>query len=140
MFRRVKATANPFPGPASRQYSNPIIIKAGKYLSATEMEKLKEILNKLGFSKASILPEGMEVIELGKKEINYRIFTKDDYKRYRLSRMKASNISISTIKNIEESWEKTSKGYNFIIGVGQQDNLMFYGIDYFNNNVLGNVL
>ncbi|RUT55713.1 hypothetical protein NPD9_1704 [Clostridium botulinum] len=72
----------------------------------------------------------------GRQAIDYKIFTRDDYKRYRLSRMKASNITTGTIKFIEDSWNKISKGYNFIIGVGKEEQLMFYSVQYFNEHVL----
>ncbi|WP_051540311.1 hypothetical protein [Clostridium ihumii] len=66
----------------------------------------------------------------------YRIFTKDDYKRYRLSGMKAREISKGAIECINDSFEKIGKGENFVIGVGR-DSLMFYSIEYFNKNILG---
>lgn len=59
----------------------------------------------------------------------YRIFTKDDYKRYRLSKTLAHDISAGYIEAINESWNKISKRFNFIIGVGQQDELMFYSAE-----------
>lgn len=68
----------------------------------------------------------------------YRIFTKDDYIRYVLSRRKASGITKGVITQFKESWEGISKGYNFIIGIGQYNNLMFYSVGYFNEHILGN--
>ncbi|MGU9539248.1 hypothetical protein ACQX0N_09740 [Clostridium tepidum] len=131
MFKKVKATTRPRPEPPGKQYTDPIIIKTDKYLSITELDQL----NKLGIGRVVILPKGMEIIDLDRKEIDYRIFTKDDYKRYTLSRMKASNIKKDTVKFISERWENISKGYNFIIGVGKNE-LMFYSVSYFNEHVL----
>ncbi|EPY2286628.1 hypothetical protein ACXAT6_003907 [Clostridium sporogenes] len=89
--------------------------------------------------KATTIPypgsPGKRPIDLGRKEIDYKIFTRDDYKRYRLSRMKAPSITAGFIKTIEDSWLQTSKGYNFIIGVGKNE-LMFYSVSYFNEHVL----
>lgn len=67
----------------------------------------------------------------------YKVFTKDDYKRYVLSNQKAYNITNAFIKQCNERWEHISKGFNFIIGVGLEDNLMFYSVESFNSNVLG---
>lgn len=69
---------------------------------------------------------------------DYRIFTKDDYIRYVLSRRKASSITKGAITQFKELWEGISKGYNFIIGIGQYNNLMFYSVECFNEHILGN--
>ncbi|WP_051539848.1 hypothetical protein [Clostridium ihumii] len=71
-----------------------------------------------------------------KRVEEYRIFTKDDYKRYRLAGMKAWEISKGAVEFINDSFEKIGKGEKFIIGVGR-DSIMFYSIEYFNKNILG---
>ncbi|MGX7745682.1 hypothetical protein [Rhodopseudomonas parapalustris] len=67
----------------------------------------------------------------------YKIFTKDDYVRYNLSALKACEQDSNIVDNIINLWDKISKGYNFIIGVGINTDLMFYSVEYFNDNVLG---
>jgi len=71
------------------------------------------------------------------KFYEYKIFTKDDYKRYRVSKLRAENINEGCIKKIDSAWQSISKGFNFIIGVGQEDDLMFWSVEYFNNKILG---
>ena len=65
----------------------------------------------------------------------YRVFTKEDYKRYMLSRVGAQSITKSYIKHINDEWKILSQGLNFIIGVGYK-NLMFYSAKCFNNHIL----
>lgn len=65
----------------------------------------------------------------------FKIFTKEDYKRYRLRGLDAPSISRGTLKTIDKTWNKISKGYNFVIGVGKND-IMFYSVEYFNDNIL----
>jgi hypothetical protein len=68
---------------------------------------------------------------------NYRIFTKDEYKRYRLSGLEACNITKSFIERLDEQWNHMSKGFKFVIGVGIEGSLMFFDVEYFNKDVLG---
>lgn len=71
-----------------------------------------------------------------KRELgSYRIFTRDDYKKYRLSGMEAWNIRKDTIDFINETFDHISGGYNFIIAIGKCK-LMFYSVEYFNKNIL----
>lgn len=67
----------------------------------------------------------------------YIILTKDDYKRYMLSFMKPCDITTKYIKILDENWQIISKGFNFIIGIGQVDDLMFCSVEYFNEKILG---
>ncbi len=67
----------------------------------------------------------------------YKIFTKDKFKEYMLSKMKDCNISKDYIKRLDKTWNVFSKGFNFIIGVGQEDHLMFYNPEYFSKEILG---
>lgn len=67
---------------------------------------------------------------------DYKIFTKDDYIKYNLSDKKSSFISKEYIKILNDEWDKLSKDFNFIIGVWEENNLMFCSVEYFNNNIL----
>ncbi|KEH91575.1 hypothetical protein Z962_p0102 (plasmid) [Clostridium botulinum C/D str. BKT12695] len=69
--------------------------------------------------------------------LGYRIYTKEDYKRYLLANSKAECNMNGIIKNFEEHWQRISKGYNFIVGVGKESSMMVYSVEYFNDNVLG---
>lgn len=66
----------------------------------------------------------------------YRVMTKDDFIRYFVNSKKAPNITKNTFKVAEEAWNKTRKGYNFVIAVGNEV-LMFYSIDSFNDHIGG---
>lgn len=66
----------------------------------------------------------------------YRVITKDDFIRYFINSKKACNITKNTFKVAEEAWNKTRKGYNFVIAVGNEV-LMFYSIDSFNELIGG---
>jgi hypothetical protein len=50
--------------------------------------------------------------------------------------METISIRRRSIEHINEKWERIRGEYNFIIAVGQGDNLTFYSVDYFNNNIL----
>lgn len=67
---------------------------------------------------------------------DYKIFTKDDYIKYNLSDKKAEFISKEYIKILNDEWNKLRKDFNFIVGVGEENNLMFFSVEYFNNNIL----
>lgn len=68
---------------------------------------------------------------------SYRIYTKEDYRRYLLSNYKIGELE-TILRHFEEHWQTISKGYNFIIGIGKEDRTMdIYDIGYFNNKVLG---
>lgn len=64
----------------------------------------------------------------------YRVVTKDDFIRYMVNSKKSSNITKNTFKVAEEAWNKTRRGYNFVIAVGNEE-LMFYSIDSFNEHI-----
>ncbi len=64
----------------------------------------------------------------------FKIFTKEDHKRYMLKDAEDNEVS-KRLKLADKVWGEISKGYNFIIGVGK-DEVMFYSVEYFNNNVL----
>ena len=65
----------------------------------------------------------------------YKIVTKDDYIRYFAS-ANASVIGSKVFEVAERHWDDKSKGYNFIIGVGEKD-LMFCSVEDFNKNLEG---
>lgn len=65
----------------------------------------------------------------------FKIFTKEDHKRYMLKDAEASKVD-RQLKLANKMWNEISKGYNFIIGVGKND-MMFYSVEYFSNEVLG---
>lgn len=68
--------------------------------------------------------------------LDYRIITKEEYKKIRLNSVSASSICEGMIKQIDEEWDRLRKGYNFVIVVGLEDKPMFYSVEYFNEHVL----
>lgn len=70
-------------------------------------------------------------------EFEYKVITKDDFVRYKLNSMNASSMGKEIITRIVEEWDKIRKGHNFVIAVGKEDDLMFYSVDYFDKNILG---
>lgn len=67
----------------------------------------------------------------------YKVMSKDDYIKYILNSMKASKIDKNTINKIVYRWDKLRDGYNFIIGVGKIENIMFCSVEYFSEHILG---
>lgn len=67
----------------------------------------------------------------------YKVMSKDDYIKYILNSMKASKIDKNTINKIVYRWDKLRDGYNFIIGVGKIENIMFCSVGYFSEHILG---
>ncbi|WP_010293550.1 hypothetical protein [Clostridium senegalense] len=66
----------------------------------------------------------------------YKVITRDDFIRYKLSRLSASQITDSTVNNLKRHWKKVSCGFNFMIATGTGE-LMFYSVNYFSNYILG---
>lgn len=70
-------------------------------------------------------------------KFEYKVMSKDDYIKYILNSMKASKIDKNTINKIVYRWDKLRDGYNFIIGVGKIENIMFCSVGYFSEHILG---
>ncbi|MGJ8755378.1 hypothetical protein [Clostridium botulinum] len=68
--------------------------------------------------------------------LDYRIITKEEYKKIRLNSVSASSICKRMIKEIDKNWDRLRKGYEFVIAAGKEEQLMFYGVEYFNEHVL----
>lgn len=66
----------------------------------------------------------------------YRVVTKDDFIRYMVNSKEAWDIDEKTFKVAEKAWDKTRRGYNFVIAIGNEE-LMFYSIDSFNEKIGG---
>lgn len=104
------------------------------------MEKIKAILQYKGNisdkqrkeiernfeNEVIILPEDFKII--GIKEDTYKILTKEMFKLYIINRSN-NPITKNKIEFLNKEWEKVSKGYNFIILVGENN---FYGVEEFN--------
>ncbi|WP_231169737.1 hypothetical protein [Clostridium botulinum] len=103
---------------------------------AEELQHIKVLETAIQFDKAEkIFKKIMDAVD--NTLLGYRIYTKEDYKRYLLSNSKAHYMK-GIIEDFEKRWETISKGYNFIIGVGKEDkSMMVYSVEYFNDNVLG---
>lgn len=111
---------------------NLLIVKVDRNIST---ERVENVLKSKGLENVLVLPKSIDVINLHNE--GYKIFTKEDFKRYMLSKANASEINKRFISVINEDWDKIRKGYNFIIAVGQDNNLMFYSVEYFNQKILG---
>lgn len=68
--------------------------------------------------------------------LDYRVITKEEYKKIRLNSVSASSICKGMIKEIDKNWDRLRKGYDFVIAAGLEDKPMFYSIEYFNEHVL----
>ncbi|APQ68132.1 hypothetical protein RSJ8_2896 [Clostridium botulinum] len=68
--------------------------------------------------------------------LDYRVITKEEYKKIRLNSVSASSICEGMVKQIDEEWDRLRKDYNFVIAAGLKDKPMFYSVEYFNGNVL----
>ncbi|WP_315122326.1 hypothetical protein [uncultured Clostridium sp.] len=88
--------------------------------------------------KATKTKEEQPLIVKETNEPDYRIFTKEDYRRHFFNvYLKAPNIDRESIKHMERTWDRTRKGYNFVIAVGKGDNLHFFSVKGFEEMVLG---
>lgn len=70
---------------------------------------------------------------------NYRILTRDKFLEEELSRRNACEIREGTKDSLLRSFDGIAKGYNFIIAVGEPTP-MYYGVEFFDKNVLINNL
>lgn len=80
-------------------------------------------------------PQPIRLINTGitnMESYRYRVVTKDDFIRY----MATCNKTENAFKTAKDRWDRTRKGYNFVIAVGNED-LMFYSIDSFNELIGG---
>lgn len=115
-------------------------------------ELKKDLENKISFIDSIItmgeVTEGLGRIEqkdnqeetiintdIGKEQ--YRVITRDDFIRYRLSKLSANQITDCTVNNLKKHWDKISCGFNFMIGIGKED-LIFYHPKFFSKNILEN--
>ncbi|AWZ48455.1 hypothetical protein C3495_06330 [Clostridiaceae bacterium 14S0207] len=111
----------------------PLIITTDYDLTGEQLTKIKEELNGLN---AIILPKGFKKVV--QEPMLYKVFTREDFRKYRLSKLKVSTINRTTIKHINEYFNKLSKGHKFLIGVSAKDETCFYSVEYFENHVLNN--
>ncbi|MHB9949497.1 hypothetical protein CF055_10545 [Clostridium botulinum] len=68
--------------------------------------------------------------------LDYRIITKEEYKKIRLNSVSASSICGGMIKEIDKNWDRLREGYNFVIAAGIEGDGMFYSVEYFNEHIL----
>lgn len=68
--------------------------------------------------------------------LDYRIITKEEYKKIRLNSVSALSICKGMIKEIDKDWDRLRKGYDFVIAVGIEGDCMLYSVEYFNERVL----
>ncbi|HCL4447457.1 TPA: hypothetical protein N2D04_002518 [Clostridium botulinum] len=68
--------------------------------------------------------------------LDYRIITKEEYKKIRLNSVSASSICEGMIKEIDKNWDSLRKGYDFVIAAGIEGDGMLYSVEYFNGHVL----
>lgn len=97
---------------------------------------MANILEKIINKSRVIEPPKYNLIQFKSKNNGYEIFTKDKYLEYQLSRLKPADINKEKIKFFKNHFDKISKEYNFIIGVGEGSK-MFYEVEFFNQYVIG---
>ncbi|HCL4578784.1 TPA: hypothetical protein N2D80_003508 [Clostridium botulinum] len=68
--------------------------------------------------------------------LDYRIITKEEYKKIRLNSVSASSICEGVIKEIDKNWDRLRKGYDFVIEAGIEGDGMFFSVEYFNEHIL----
>ncbi|MBY6800130.1 hypothetical protein [Clostridium botulinum] len=68
--------------------------------------------------------------------LDYRIITKEEYKKIILNNVSAPWIYKRSIKEIDKNWNALRKGYDFVIAAGREEKPMFYSVEYFNEHVL----
>ncbi|UUR88522.1 hypothetical protein [Clostridium perfringens] len=64
----------------------------------------------------------------------YEVITKEQFVKEYLCSNEPFEVAISFRRELEERWEKISKGFNFVIRAGKN----LYSVDYFNEKILGN--
>lgn len=90
------------------------------------------------YTDRTILNHPKQNLRDGKiNNFEYKVISKDDFIKYRLNSMKASRIDKNTIDKIIYRWDELRDGYNFIIGVGKIENIMFCSVGYFSEHILG---
>lgn len=77
----------------------------------SRMKRMKEELTKGIKEGLVIIPDDMEVIRVN----NYGVWGRDEFIKYLLSRRLISNTVIN------DTWDKISKGYNFVIAIYRED-------------------
>ncbi|HBJ2609712.1 TPA: hypothetical protein LA750_001665 [Clostridium botulinum] len=68
--------------------------------------------------------------------LDYRIITKEEYKKIRLNSVSNACICKGIIKEIDKNWNALRRGYDFVIAVGREEKPMLYSEPYFNKNIL----
>ncbi|WP_205609108.1 hypothetical protein [Clostridium botulinum] len=68
--------------------------------------------------------------------LDYRVITKEEYKKIRLNSVSASSICEGMVKQIDKNWDRLRKGYEFVIAAGIEGDGMFYSVEYFNEHIL----
>lgn len=68
--------------------------------------------------------------------LDYRIITKEEYKKIRLNSVIDACICKGIIKEIDKNWNALRKGYDFVIAAGREEKPMLYSVPYFNENIL----
>ncbi|MCW6079265.1 hypothetical protein [Clostridium sporogenes] len=68
--------------------------------------------------------------------LDYRVITKEEYKKIRLNSVSASSICEGMVKQIDKNWDRLRKGYEFVIAAGIEGDGMFYSVEYFNKHIL----
>lgn len=114
-----------------------MILKLNSGLKDIDRKKLQKKLSKEWDTTVQILPNNLDMIMKDSQDVNikncYLVWGKGEFTKDWISKGFKLN-------GLEESWNKLSKGYDFVIAIYQEDikGYMLYSVPYFMENIICN--
>ena len=88
-----------------------MILRLNKKYSDEKIKRIVEDLRNYAKGKLILLPNDIDIVKYN----NYKVWSKDEFTKYILSRR------VIQKKTIDDTWNKISKGYNFVIAKYKDD-------------------
>ena len=88
-----------------------MILRLNKKYSDEKIKRIVEDLRNYAKGKLILLPNDIDIVKYN----NYIVWSKDEFTKYILSRR------VIQKKTIDDTWNKISKGYNFVIAKYKDD-------------------
>ena len=88
-----------------------LILRLNKKYSDEKIKRIVEDLRNYAKGKLILLPNDIDIVKYN----NYKVWSKDEFTKYILSRR------VIQKKTIDDTWNKISKGYNFVIAKYNDD-------------------
>lgn len=88
-----------------------LILRLNKKYSDEKIKRIVEDLRNYAKGKLILLPNDIDIVKYN----NYKVWSKDEFTKYILSRR------VIQKKTIDDTWNKISKGYNFVIAKYKDD-------------------